>query len=87
MDKNELITYIPEPVHYRSEVREIAAIDLVQIVFRLLLELNGSIQTLSRLKQKVQLCRRIRQNTKVESRSYCSRCKLFSFACREITGI
>lgn len=64
MDKNELITYIPEPVHYRSEVREIAAIDLGSNSFHMIVAriVNGSIQILSRLKQKVQLAEGLDKN-------------------------
>ncbi|MFZ7344469.1 exopolyphosphatase [Avibacterium volantium] len=64
MNNENLLAKASDYVHQRGEVREIAAIDLGSNSFHMIIAriINGSIQVLSRLKQKVQLAEGLDEN-------------------------
>ncbi|MCW9717459.1 exopolyphosphatase [Avibacterium sp. 21-599] len=64
MNNENLLTKASDYLHQRGEAREIAAIDLGSNSFHMIIAriINGSIQVLSRLKQKVQLAEGLDEN-------------------------
>lgn len=64
MNNENLLAKASHYLHQRGEVREVAAIDLGSNSFHMIIAriINGSIQVLSRLKQKVQLAEGLDEN-------------------------
>lgn len=64
MNNENLLAKASHYLHHRGEVREVAAIDLGSNSFHMIIAriINGSIQVLSRLKQKVQLAEGLDEN-------------------------
>ncbi|MFQ1046444.1 exopolyphosphatase [Avibacterium paragallinarum] len=67
MNNENLLSKASDYVHQRGEVKEIAAIDLGSNSFHMIIAriINGSIQVLSRLKQKVQLAEGLDENNRL----------------------
>ncbi|MFZ7108875.1 exopolyphosphatase [Avibacterium avium] len=67
MNNENLLAKASDYLHHRGEVREIAAIDLGSNSFHMIIAriINGSIQVLSRLKQKVQLAEGLDENNQL----------------------
>lgn len=71
MHNDKQLAQLVEP-HHRGEAREIAAIDLGSNSFHMIVAriINGSIQVLSRLKQKSEARRRLRRAQCIKPRSH-----------------
>ncbi|MFZ7330836.1 exopolyphosphatase [Avibacterium avium] len=67
MNNENLLAKASDYLHQRGEAREIAAIDLGSNSFHMIIAriINGSIQVLSRLKQKVQLAEGLDENNQL----------------------
>ena len=77
MHNDKQLAQLAEP-HHRGEAREIAAIDLGSNSFHMIVAriINGSIQVLSRLKQKVRLADGLDEHNVLSQEAIERRCKL-----------
>lgn len=89
MNNENLLQKVTALVQHRGEAKEIAAIDLGSNSFHMVIAriINGSIQVLSRLKQKVQLAEGLDENNMLSQAAITRRRKLSCSFCRTLTRI